>query len=80
MMTIQISDELERALEEKARAVGVPVEIYALQTLKRDLAESPQNVPLKTGYGMWAKYGVSLSAEEIDENRKDMFQNFGETF
>jgi len=45
MMTIQISDELERALEEKARAVGVPVEIYALQTLKRDLAETHRTFP-----------------------------------
>jgi hypothetical protein len=79
-MMIEISDELERALEEKARAAGLPVQTYALQALERDLAEDAQSVPLKTGYGMWAKYGVSLSTEEIDENRKDMFQNFGETF
>lgn len=34
--------------------------------------------PFKTGYGMLAKYGPAPSAEEIDENRKDMFHGFGE--
>jgi hypothetical protein len=25
---------------------------------------------------MWAKYGPAPSAEDIDENRREMFQNF----
>jgi len=29
---------------------------------------------------MLAKYGTAPSAEEIDENRKDMFHGFGESF
>jgi hypothetical protein len=29
---------------------------------------------------MFAKYGEAPSAEEIDANRADMFQNFGEEF
>jgi hypothetical protein len=29
---------------------------------------------------MLAKYGPAPSAEEIDENRKDMFRGFGEDF
>ena len=37
-------------------------------------------VPFKTGRGMFAKYGQAPSAEEIDANRADMFQNFGEHF
>jgi len=36
--------------------------------------------PLQTGYGMWAKYGSAPSAEEIDENRREMFQKFAEDF
>ena len=29
---------------------------------------------------MLAKYGSAPSAEDIDENRRDMFQGFGENF
>jgi hypothetical protein len=29
---------------------------------------------------MLAKYGPAPSAEEIDENRRDMFRGFGESF
>jgi hypothetical protein len=36
--------------------------------------------PFKTGRGMFAKYGQAPSAEEIDANQADMFQNFGEHF
>jgi hypothetical protein len=36
--------------------------------------------PFITGYGMLAKYGQAPSAEEIDENRREMFRGFGEDF
>jgi len=36
--------------------------------------------PFKSGRGMLAKYGPAPSAEEIDENRSDMFRGFGEDF
>jgi hypothetical protein len=36
--------------------------------------------PFETGYGMLAKYGPAPSAEEIDENRRDMFRNFAQDF
>jgi hypothetical protein len=29
---------------------------------------------------MWAKYGSAPSAEEIDENRREMFRNFAKDF
>jgi hypothetical protein len=29
---------------------------------------------------MWAKYGPAPSAEDIDENRREMFQNFAKDF
>jgi hypothetical protein len=33
---------------------------------------------VKTGRGVFAKYGQAPSGEEIDANRADMFGNFGE--
>jgi hypothetical protein len=29
---------------------------------------------------VWAKYGAAPSAEEIDENRRDLFRNFAKDF
>jgi hypothetical protein len=43
-------------------------------------AEPEPKLPLKSGLGMWAEYGVSISDEDIAENRADMFRNFGEDF
>jgi hypothetical protein len=41
--------------------------------------KEPQSGPrFETGYGMWAKYGPAPSAEEIDQNRREMFHIFGE--
>jgi hypothetical protein len=31
---------------------------------------------LKNFKGRWADLGISLSAEEIDENRREMWKNF----
>jgi hypothetical protein len=48
--------------------------------LAEDSAADTPRKPLKTGRGMLAKYGPAPSAEELDENRKDMFHGFGENF
>lgn len=34
--------------------------------------------PKKSAYGLLAKYGPGPTAEEIDENRREMFSSFGE--
>ena len=34
--------------------------------------------PKKSAYGLLAKYGPGPTAEEIDENRREMFRSFGE--
>ena len=36
--------------------------------------------PKKSAYGLLAQYGPGPSAEEIDENRREMFRGFGEDF
>jgi hypothetical protein len=58
-------------------------DVYVREVLVRELETAPEAVPdkpFKDGLGMWAKYGISLSEEEIDQNRKDMLGNFGEDF
>ena len=32
--------------------------------------------PLKSGYGLWKDLGISISEEDIDEARKEMWGNF----
>jgi cell envelope opacity-associated protein A len=82
-MTIELPEQLEAALKAQANARGMSPAIYVREVLERDLQkrQEPESCkPFETGRGMWAKYGISLSEEEIDENRADMFRNFGEEF
>ena len=83
-MMIELPEKLEAALKVQANAHGVSPAGYVCEVLERDLASSLEGqssgVPFKTGRGMFAKYGEAPSAEEIDANRADMFQNFGEEF
>ena len=83
-MMIELPEKLEAALKVQANAHGVSPAGYVCEVLERDLASSLEGqssgVPFKTGRGMFAKYGQAPSAEEIDTNRADMFQNFGEHF
>ncbi len=81
-MMIELPQKLEAALKVQANAHGVSPEGYVREVLERDLAFSLEGqssgAPFKTGCGMFAKYGRAASAEEIDADRADMFQNFGE--
>lgn len=82
-VTIELPDELEGLLKAQAVAQGVSVAGFTLRVLEEALAPKHEGrpvVPLKTGRGMLAKYGPAPSAEEIDENRRDMFHGFGEDF
>ena len=83
-MTIELPDKLAAALKAQANAHGVSPAGYVCEVLERDLASTlagqASGAPFKTGRGMLAKYGQAPTAEEIDANRADMFQNFGEHF
>lgn len=83
-MVVELPEELETALKQKALTRGVSPAGYVREVLHRDLATNVDAAievkPFKNSYGLLAKYGPAPSAEEIDENRKDMFRNFGETF
>lgn len=79
-LTIELPDDLQTALQAQAQAQCISTDHYVSRVLKHALASEIQidksQQPFETGYGMWAKYGPAPSAEEIDENRQEMFQNF----
>ncbi len=74
---IELPDNHAAALKARADEQGLSLEVW-LGKLAEVSSASPK--PLKTGRGMLAKYGPAPSAEEIDENRRDMFSGFGEKF
>ncbi len=77
MTVIEISDQHAIVLKAKAAGQGLSLNAWLAK-----LAEEPSapRKPLKTGRGMLAKYGSAPSAEEINENRRDMFQGFAQDF
>jgi hypothetical protein len=80
---IEIPDEIAAALIARAREQGVTASGYVsriVETTMAPVAADATDRPLETGYGMWAKYGPAPSAEEIDEDRREMFGSFGQEF
>ena len=78
-MQIEIPDHHAAALQELAAAQGLTLRDW-LGKLAGAAEGTAARKPLKSGRGMLAKYGPAPSAEEIDENRREMFRNFGEDF
>lgn len=58
--------------------IEIPLLLLGISgSLRRaDIYDDEPQRPLKTGRGLLAKYGAVPSAEEIDENRHDMFGGF----
>jgi len=77
---VEFSKEQLAALKAKAAAKGLTLQGW-LQKLALEEGEPAQpGKPCKSGYGMLAKYGPAPSAEEIDENRREMFRGFAKDF
>jgi hypothetical protein len=81
-LTIEIPDNIGAALKAQALAQGLSAASYVSRIIEKTLApvieQESCDQPFETGYGMWAKYGAAPSAEEIDENRREMFSNFAQ--
>ncbi len=77
-MTIEIPEKLEMALKTKANLCGTSPALYVSEMLEQDLEGLLETksavVPYKNSRGILAKYGPAPTAEEIDENRKDMLR------
>lgn len=79
MTVIEIPDKQVAALKAKAALQGLTLKAWLGKLAEESTSVTPPK-PLKTGRGMLAKYGSAPSAEEIDENRRDMFRGFGGNF
>lgn len=79
-LSIEIPAALEAALKAKAHEHGVNTSGYARQVLEQALSETPAQKPKpkKSALGLLAQYGPGPSADEIDENRREMFGGFAE--
>lgn len=79
-LNIEIPESLATALSAKALAEGVTASIFARQVLEQVLFQQPEQKtrPKKSAYGLLAHHGPGPSAEEIDENRREMFSGFAE--
>ena len=77
-ITIELPEEQVIALKAKAAADGLTLEEWLLKVARHESILNPK--PLKSGRGILAKYGPAPSAEEIDENRRDMMRGFAEDF
>ncbi len=79
-LNIEIPDALGPALKAKAQERGVTAAGYASHVLEQALSGQAEQTlkPKKFARGLLAKYGPGPSAEEIDENRREMFRGFAE--
>src|ERR1039458_3683612 len=68
MTVIEITDDQAAVLKAKAAAQGLTLKAWLGKLAGESPAAAPRK-PLKPGRGMFAKYGLAPSAEEIDENR-----------
>jgi plasmid stability protein len=76
MTVIEIPDDQAAALKARAAAEGLSLQAWIKKLAESGVAASDK--PLKSAYGLLAEFGPAPSAEEIDENRRDMFRAFGE--
>lgn len=76
MTVIELPDNQAAALKAKAAAQGLTLKQWLGKLAGADTGAAPK----KSAYGLLAQYGPGPSAEEIDENRRDMFRGFGEDF
>jgi hypothetical protein len=67
---------LEQAILEAVRALPADKQQEILDHATRLRADSGKKKPFNSIEGLWADLGISLSAEEIDENRREMWRNF----
>ncbi len=69
---------IEQAILETVRMLPADKQQEILNHAARLRDEASRNIPFKSVRGLWKDLGVSLSSEEIEENQRDLWQNFAE--
>jgi hypothetical protein len=67
---------LEQAILEAVRALPAEKQQEVLNHAARLRDGAAKKMPFKSVRGLWADLSVSLSADEIEDNRRDMWRNF----
>jgi hypothetical protein len=67
---------IEQAILKEVQALPPEKQQEIYEHAKRLRAETAKKPPFKSIRGLWAHLGISLSAEEIDENQREMWRNF----
>ncbi len=78
-MTIILAPQEEARLIAVARAKGLSTDALVREALNKILGEAPDprpKEPTRSLRGLFAKYGEAPSAQDIDQNRAEMFANF----
>jgi hypothetical protein len=80
-ITLPLEPQEEAKLLAVARAKGVSANTLVREAVAKIIAEAPgeaatRREPTRSARGILAKYGPAPSADEIDENRAEMFANF----
>ena len=79
-LTLPLEPQKEAKLIAVAESKGMTANELVSQAIDKIIAEVPEAPPHKDPTvslrGLLAKYGAAPSAEEIDQNRADMFRNF----
>jgi hypothetical protein len=80
-ITLPLRPQEEAKLLAIAKAKGVSPDALVREAVNRMIEEAPAEAsvrkePTLSARGILAKYGSAPSAEEIDQNRAEMFANF----
>jgi hypothetical protein len=69
---------LEQAMLETVRALPAEKQREVLQHATCLRQQTADKRPLRSVKGLWADLGISLSAEEITENQREMWRGFAQ--
>jgi hypothetical protein len=79
-LTLSLEPQKEAKLIAVAESKGMTANELVNQAIDKILSDAPEanthKQPTISLRGLLAKYGTAPSAEEIDQNRVDMFRNF----
>jgi hypothetical protein len=67
---------LEQAILNAVRALPTEKQQEILSHATRLRDQTTDKKPLRSVKGLWADLGISLSAEEIEANHREMWKNF----
>ena len=67
---------VEQAILEAVRALPADKQKQLLDHANRLRQDTPSKKPFKSVKGLWSDLGITLSAEEIEENQREMWESF----